>query len=110
MIFPQGIAISASDTLNKTLVQKTKDGRYYFEITFSSSEDNLSTEVSLKMIPSALYTVGLFMPCIISLIIVIILVVVIYMLRKKRKSMQVSSQRRRKKKFYRYYGSDQRVS
>ena len=90
MIFPQGMVITASDTLNKTLVEKTKDGRYYFEITFDASEHNLTTEVSLKMIPSALFTVGLFMPCIISFFITIILIIVIIILRKKRKGKKTA--------------------
>ena len=90
MIFPQGMSISAHDTLNKTLVEKTKDGRYYLEITFDASEHNISTELSLKMIPSALFTVGLFMPCIISLIIVVIIIIVIFILRKKRKGKKTA--------------------
>ena len=90
MIFPQGISITANDELNKAIVDKTKDGRYYFEVTFDETEDNLTAEVSLKMTPSALFTVGLFMPCIISFFIAIILVIVIIMLRKKRKGKKAA--------------------
>ena len=85
MIFPEGITITATDALDKTVVEKTKEGRYYFEVSFTASEHNLTAAVSYKMTPSALFVLGLFMPCIISLLITIILIVVIIILRKKRK-------------------------
>ena len=87
MIFPQGLSIDAEDVEGERVItiDKTKDGRYYFELTFTAAEHNLSTVVSCKMIPSTLFTIGLFMPCIISIIIVIILIIVVYMIRKKRK-------------------------
>ena len=87
MIFPQGLSIDAEDVKGERVItiDKTKDGRYYFELTFTAAEHNLSTVVSCKMIPSTLFTIGLFMPCIISIIIVIILIIVVYMIRKKRK-------------------------
>ena len=85
MIFPHGTTVVVNDTLEKAVVKKTDDGREYIEITFDVSEFGLIDAVSCKIIPSALFIVGLFMPCIISLIITIILVVVIYIIRKKRK-------------------------
>jgi hypothetical protein len=85
MIFPNGISIDVADQLNKTVVGKTDDDRYYFEITFSASEFNLSTVVSCKMIPSALFIIGVLLPCIASVIITIILIIVILIIRKKRK-------------------------
>ncbi len=77
--------VCVSDQLNKTVVGKTDDDRYYFEVTFSASESNLSTIVSCKMIPSALYIIGVLLPCIASIIITIILIIVILIIRKKRK-------------------------
>ena len=92
MIFPPGLSIGASDPLNKADVKKTKDGRYYIEITFSASEPDITdVVVSCKMVPSALFIIGVFMPCIISLIITIILVVVIYFIRKKRKGRKIET-------------------
>jgi len=90
MVFPQGIKITTSDTLNKSIVDKTKDGRYYFEVTFSASEHNLSTELSYKMTPSAVFILGLFMPCIISFVILLILIIVVYLLRKKRRGRKTA--------------------
>ncbi|MCK5031718.1 MAG: hypothetical protein KAR64_09645, partial [Thermoplasmatales archaeon] len=85
MIFPHGTTVVVNDTLEKAVVKKTDDGREYIVITFGTSEFGLMDTVSCKIIPSALFIVGLFMPCIISLIITIILVVVIYIIRRKRK-------------------------
>ena len=85
MIFPHGTTVVVNDTLEKAVVKKTDDGREYIEITFVTSEFGLMDTVSCKIIPSALFIVGLFMPCIISLIITAILVVVIYIIRGKRK-------------------------
>ena len=92
MIFPHGLSIGASDPLNKADVKKTKDGRYYIEITFSASEPHITdVVVSCKMVPTALFIIGVFMPCIISLIITIILVLVIYFIRKKRKGRKIET-------------------
>jgi len=85
IIFPQGISLDASDSLNKASVRKLGDGRFCLEVTFSASEANLTAEVTCKMIPSALFILGMFTPCIISLIITIILIIVIILVRKKRK-------------------------
>ena len=85
MIFPHGTTVVVNDALEKAVVKKTDDGRECIEITFSTSEFGLIDTVSCKITPSALFIVGLFIPCIISLIITIILVVIIYLIRRKRK-------------------------
>lgn len=91
MIFPHGISIEIRDPLNKAEVKETGDGRHYIEITFSTSESNLTDVVSCKMIPSALFVIGVFMPCIVSLIITIILIIVIYIIRRKRKGRKIET-------------------
>ena len=91
IIFSHGIYVDTNDLLNKAVVKETKDGRYYIEITFSDSEADLDVEVSCKMTPSALFIIGLFMPCIVSLIIAIILIIVIYIIRKKRKGRKIET-------------------
>jgi len=85
MIFPHGTTVDADDSLGRILVGKTSDGRDYIEISFNASESGLTDVVSCKIIPSALFVVGIFIPCIISLIILIVLIVVIYIIRRKRK-------------------------
>ena len=85
MIFPHGTSVVVNDTLGKTVIKKTDDGREYIEVTFATSEFGLMTTVSCKIIPSALFIVGLFTPCIISLVITIILLMVIFIIREKRK-------------------------
>lgn len=82
--FPPGITLEAKDIYNKAEVKKSND-QEYLEINFNESESNLTVQVSCKIIPSALFIVGIFIPCIISLIITIILIILIIILRRKRK-------------------------
>ena len=85
IIFPNGISIDVDDPLNRSVKKQLSDGRQYFEISFSSSESNLTSIVACKMTPSILFIIGIFLPCIIALVITIILIVVILLIRKKRK-------------------------
>jgi len=91
VIFPNGISINVDDPLNKAITGKTDDERYYFEITFSALESNLSTDISCKMIPSALFVIGVLLPCIASLIITIVLIIVIYIIIKKRRGKKFTT-------------------
>jgi hypothetical protein len=43
------------------------------------------------MIPSALFIIGVFVPCIVSFIIAIILIIIIYLTRKKRKKGKIKT-------------------
>ena len=106
MIFPHGTTVVVNDTLEKAVVKKTDDGRDCIEITFGASEFGLIDTVSCKIIPSALFIVGLFMPCIISLIITIILVVIIYIIKKKRKRKKGMITDRDSRDFDGYNGQD----
>jgi len=85
IIFPNGILIEISDPLNKAEFGQLNDGRYYLQIKFDASESDHTLDVTCKMIPSALFIIGIFTPCIISLFITIVLIVVIYIIRRKRK-------------------------
>jgi hypothetical protein len=85
MIFPNGIFIEINDPLDKAIFGEMNDGRQYFEISFSASESSLTVDVTCKMIPSLLFIIGIFTPCIVSLIITLILIMVIYFIRKKRR-------------------------
>ena len=86
VVFPHGIErIEFSDSLDRAVKGETDDGRAYLEVSFGASESGLSDEVTCKMYPSALFVMGVFMPCIISFIITIILIIVIYIIRKKRR-------------------------
>ncbi len=93
MIFPKGISIDISDPSNKAIFGLTNDGREYLLITFDPSESNLSNnvEVTCKMLPSGLFVIGVFSPCILSFVIALILIVIIYILRKKRKGRKATS-------------------
>jgi len=89
MILPPGIAVFVNDSLNRADVKETSDGRQYIEIEFDPSESGVVDTVKLKFVPSLFFILGVFMPCIVSLIITIILIVVIYLIRKKRKGVAV---------------------
>ena len=85
VIFPHGTTVEFNDSLGRAVVKETDDGRKYIEISFNASESGLIDKVTCKIIPSTLFVVGIFMPCIISLIITIIMIIVILIIRKKRR-------------------------
>ncbi|MBN2602529.1 MAG: hypothetical protein JXA91_00150 [Candidatus Thermoplasmatota archaeon] len=85
ILFPKGTSVMFADNLKKAVLRSTEDGRLYIEIRFDKSDSGLTEVLSFKMVPSILFIIGLFMPCIISLIITILLVVVVCLINKKRK-------------------------
>jgi hypothetical protein len=88
LIFPHGITVAAEDSLNRVEI-KDIDGRQYIEIKFDSTEAGVVDAIKFKLTPSAFFVIGIFMPCIASLIITIILILVIYFIRKKRRGTPV---------------------
>lgn len=90
MIFPQGVDIALSDSFGKVEVKKMSDGRKYFELTIESDESDIFVEVKCDIMPSALFIIGLFMPCIISFFITLVLIIILLMLRKKKKGRKPS--------------------
>ena len=85
MIFPSGLSISSEDAQDKSYINKTRDGRQYLEIIFSPEEAGESTDVSLTITPSLFFILGVFTPCIISMIITLILIIVVIIFRRKRR-------------------------
>jgi hypothetical protein len=85
IIFPNDVSLSVSDSQNKSYVKEMSDGREYVEISFGTSEANLSVAVSCKITPSALFILGVLTPCVVSFIITIILIILILIIRKKRR-------------------------
>ena len=90
MIFPKGVAIDVIDTLERADIKKTTNGNAYFSISFNETEGGKINSVLVIMYPSALYILGMFLPCIISILIAIVLFVLMYIIRKKRKSISSS--------------------
>jgi len=90
VVFPKGIKIKVNDPLKKINVKTKGDGRKYFEVSFNSSEYNLTDEISVEMQTSALYVIGLLSPCIITIVITLILIITILIIRKKRKGFKRS--------------------
>ena len=91
IIFPNDVGLSVSDSLNKSYVKEMNDGRKYVEISFGTSEADISVEVSCKITPSALFILGVLTPCIVSFIITIILIILILIIRKKRRRKKVGT-------------------
>ena len=85
MIFPNGIFIEINDPSGRAQFGELNDGRDYFEVAFSASESSLTVDVTCKIIPTVFFIIGIFTPCIVSLIITMILIIVIYLIRKKRR-------------------------
>jgi hypothetical protein len=90
LIFPNGVDLECSDASDKSVIKEWEDGRKYIEVSFTPLESELSVDVSCNIIPSLLFIIGIFMPCIISLFITIILIFVILLIRKKRKGRKVT--------------------
>jgi hypothetical protein len=86
IIFPKGISINAKDSTNKSIIKgKTQDGNEYIELSFGSHEGSEINTIFTEITVTPLYILGLFLPCILSLLLVIILIIVIFLIRKKRK-------------------------
>ncbi|MCK4365668.1 MAG: hypothetical protein KAW45_06430 [Thermoplasmatales archaeon] len=85
VIFPHGISVTLNDSTFKTERKEMEDGRHFIEISFNASESDLTVSVDCKMTASALFVIGVFMPCIICFVIAIILMILIYFIRRKRR-------------------------
>lgn len=85
IIYPSGTSLDVEDSLNKINSYQMNDGRNIIELTFGKDEYNKKDEIKCKMIPSPLYLIGIFIPCILSIFIIIILIIVVYLIRKKRR-------------------------
>jgi hypothetical protein len=86
IIFPKGISINAKDSINKTIIKgKTHDGNEYIELSFGAHEGSEMDTIFAEISVTPFYILGLFLPCILSLVLVIALIVVIFFIRKKRK-------------------------
>jgi hypothetical protein len=90
MIFPSGVSINVEDTLNRAIVEKVDD-RVQLIVSFNSNEGKFIDVVSCRIHPSFLYIIGMFTPCILSIIITIILFIVVYLIQKKRNSFRGSA-------------------
>ena len=88
LVFPQGTSISINDTLQRAMVSETPEGKKCLVVSFNTSEGDLVDIVTVHMQPSGLFILGLFVPCIISMIITIVLFVVVYIIRKKRNRLR----------------------
>lgn len=85
IVFPNGVNIGVSDALGKAEVKEMPDGRKYFELTIGPEDTESFVEVKCDISPSALFLIGVFIPCIVSFFITLILIIIVLMLRKKRK-------------------------
>jgi hypothetical protein len=88
--FPKGISVTATDTLNKSILKgKTTDGREYIEVLFASDKEVEIDTITCVLVASSLYMLGQFLPCIISLVLVVILIIVVYILKRKRRGRKL---------------------
>jgi hypothetical protein len=85
IIFPNGIDIDAYDKHDRAVIKQTKDEKQYLEVVFTPEEADVSLDVICSINPSALFLIGLFTPCIISIFVTLILLFALITLRKKRK-------------------------
>ncbi|MCX6665393.1 MAG: hypothetical protein NT038_04960 [Euryarchaeota archaeon] len=94
-VFPKGITVTASDTLEKQITYgKTIDGTNYIELTLDEKDSPETDALLFTMTADPLYVLGLFLPCILTLFLVIILIVVIYLIRRKRGPLFVRGEKK----------------
>jgi hypothetical protein len=98
IVLPRGTTIDASDSLDRLVPGKTDDGRDYIEISFDASEAGIIDVVSFKIVPSPLFALSIFLPCIVCLLIAIVLIIAILIVRKKRKGFGGKRSRPKKTK------------
>jgi hypothetical protein len=93
VLLPKGISVQATDTLGKLILNGTlDDGREYIEVSFDSTDRIISDILLLELSASPFFMIGIFMPCILSLVLVIILIVIVYLIRKRRKGKKIASE------------------
>ncbi|MBS3777846.1 MAG: hypothetical protein KGY50_00975 [Candidatus Thermoplasmatota archaeon] len=84
MTFPKGVSINILSSSPPVIEKSVEDGKTLLSVTLNASETGKVATVHLSMEPSFLYVIGLFVPCIISVVITLILFIVVYVIRKKR--------------------------
>jgi len=85
IIFPQGIAVNASDTAGRSVVSgKTSDGHDYVELSFEPDATAQSTVLICSLSASPVYVIWIFLPCLLVFVLLIVLTVIILIIRKKR--------------------------
>jgi hypothetical protein len=95
MTFPKGIGVSILSSSQQVATETNSDGRCVLSVTLNASDSGKVASVVLLMEPSLLYVIGLFTPCIISVIITFILFTVVYIIRKKRNMFRQTHRPRR---------------
>jgi large-conductance mechanosensitive channel len=92
LTFPKGVSVDV-ESFSQNIVQKTsEDDTDLISVTLNASETGKIATIVLTMQPSLTYVLGLFMPCIISIIITLILFFVVYVIRKKRNMFRQKNQ------------------
>lgn len=84
IIFPKGTRCIVNDSLGK-VVQGNIDGRPFIQVTFNETESYLTDFITVDIIPSVLFIIGIFIPCLLSFILLIIFIIFIVIFRKKRR-------------------------
>ena len=84
MTFPKGVSINVLSSSQQVIEKTVEDGESLLSVTLNASETGKVATVLLSMEPSLVYVIGLFVPCIISVVITLILFIVVYVIRKKR--------------------------
>jgi len=84
MTFPKGVSINILSSSQPIIQKSSSNGNAQLSLTLNASETGKVATVLLSMEPTLLYVIGLFVPCIISVMITLVLFIVVYIIRKKR--------------------------
>ena len=92
MTFPKGISIDIFSSSPQISKEISKNGITQISVKLNASETGKVVSMVFSMKPTLLYIVGLFVPCIISVIITILLFFVVFLIRKKRNNFRQNKQ------------------
>lgn len=92
MTFPKGITINIHSSSQPVTEQVANNGQQIITVTLNATDTGKVAYVLLTMEPTLIYIIGLFVPCIISVLITALLFFVVYFIRKKRNMFRQQGQ------------------
>ena len=90
--FPRGISIDIFSSSPQISKEISENGKTQISVKLNASETGKVVSMVFSMKPTLLYIIGLFVPCIISVIITILLFFVVFLIRKKRNKFRQNKQ------------------
>jgi len=100
--YPLGVTIKVNDTKNKNIIiDENENGEQYLQVSFKANEYLDGYELKCRLEASSIFILGMFLPCIISIILLVVLIIVLVLISRRRRGgllrLKPSKKRREKK-------------